>query len=131
MLISKEDGFPAIGRPRTDRPVAGPGSTTVDPPRARGMPGMAPGGCLGWRQAANAKHDHARRTNACVVLVSHGTKADSHSGPMALEHLVEVSLRVAKDPKLGRYIVADKNRHGPAGPGEEVPLTMTKYGLIP
>jgi hypothetical protein len=55
----------------------------------------------------------------------------SAGAPLASERLVDLSLRVTKDPKLGRFLVADKNRHGPAGPGEEVPLTMTRWGLVP
>lgn len=82
---------------------------------------------LGGRplQAAQAALDHARRTGACVVLVCHETKAGDHAGPRALEHLVDASLRLGRSP---RALVANKNRHGPAG--DEVPLAMTRLGLV-
>lgn len=75
--------------------------------------------------AAQACVDHARRTSACVVLVCHETKAGQHAGPRAVEHLVDASLRLGRDP---RELVAHKNRHGPAG--EPVALVMGPRGLV-
>ena len=78
--------------------------------------------------------DEIRRRGTPVVIVDR-TRSDSTfcsvavddflGGRLAVEHLVDASLRLGRDP---RELVAHKNRHGPAG--EAVALVMGPRGLV-
>lgn len=68
--------------------------------------------------------EHARSSGTAVVLVCHETKAGQHVGRRTIEHLVDVSLMLTRQP---RAVVCEKNRHGPAG--VYFPLRMTERGL--
>jgi DNA repair protein RadA/Sms len=67
----------------------------------------------------------ARRSGTALVLVCHETKVGGFAGPRAVEHLVDVVLRVERTP---RRIVAVKNRFGQAP--VQVPLTMDAVGAV-
>lgn len=54
----------------------------------------------------------AMRAGTALVLVCHETKVGGFAGPRAVEHLVDVALRMEREP--ARRIVAVKNRFGPA-----------------
>jgi DNA repair protein RadA/Sms len=69
---------------------------------------------------------HARRWNTAVVLVCHETKGGVHAGARAIEHLVDVTVKVGRGPP--RYIATEKNRFGVAGVW--LPLEMTERGFV-
>jgi predicted ATP-dependent serine protease len=69
---------------------------------------------------------HARRWNTAVVLVCHETKGGVHAGAPAIEHLVDVTVKVGRGPP--RYIATEKNRFGVAGVW--LPLEMTERGFV-
>jgi len=54
---------------------------------------------------------HARRFNVAVVIVCHETKGGIHAGPRELEHLIDCTLKLHRQP---RVLVVEKNRFGPA-----------------
>ena len=74
---------------------------------------------------AEAAVRHARSTGACVVLVCHETKGGRSAGPRVLEHVVDVSIRLGRNP---RELSAEKNRYGSAD--VRVGLEMTARGLV-
>lgn len=74
--------------------------------------------------AARLAVDHARLHNVCVVLVCHENKAGAHAGPRQLEHLIDTTIRLTRDP---RAITTEKNRFGPAN--ISLFLEMTEIGL--
>ncbi len=67
----------------------------------------------------------ARESQTALVLVCHETKAGGFAGPRAVEHLVDVVLRLERSP---RQIVAVKNRFGPAP--VIIHLTMNDVGAV-
>jgi DNA repair protein RadA/Sms len=69
---------------------------------------------------------HARRWNTAVVLVCHETKGGVHAGARAIEHLVDVTVKIGRGPP--RYIATEKNRFGVAGVW--LPLEMTERGFV-
>ncbi len=70
--------------------------------------------------------DAARLADTAIVLVCHETKAGGFAGPRTIEHLVDVALRMTREPE--RSLVVVKNRFGRAG--RQIPLLMTSHGLI-
>ena len=78
-------------------------------------------------QSVTTLHDviwRARERGVAVVAVCHATKAGDHAGPRTLEHLVDMTLRLDRQP---RALVCLKNRFGPAP--QWLPLEMTERGL--
>jgi DNA repair protein RadA/Sms len=69
---------------------------------------------------------HARRWGTTVVLVCHETKGGIHAGARAIEHLVDVTVKIGRGPP--RYIATEKNRFGVAGVW--LPLEMTERGFV-
>jgi len=67
--------------------------------------------------------EHARVFDTCFVLVCHETKGGVHAGPRKLEHLIDCSIKLLREP---RWIHCEKNRFGPTG---GLPLIMTESGL--
>lgn len=55
--------------------------------------------------------EHARRYNVAVCLICHETKGGQHAGPRELEHLIDCTLKLYRQP---RVLVVEKNRFGPA-----------------
>lgn len=55
--------------------------------------------------------EHARRFNVAVCIVCHETKGGQHAGPRELEHLIDCTLKLYRQP---RVLVVEKNRFGPA-----------------
>jgi DNA repair protein RadA/Sms len=66
----------------------------------------------------------ARRKGIAVVLVCHAIKLGGAAGPLLLQHLIDITLHVLREPHA---IVCEKNRYGAAGVG--VPLIMDERGL--
>jgi DNA repair protein RadA/Sms len=69
---------------------------------------------------------HARKWDTAVVLVCHETKGGVHAGARAIEHLVDVTVKIGRGPP--RYIATEKNRFGVAGVW--LPLEMTERGFV-
>lgn len=69
--------------------------------------------------------EHARRFNVCVVLICHQTKGGQHAGPRELEHLIDCTLKLHRQP---RVLVVEKNRFGPAPLAWE--LVMGESGFL-
>lgn len=69
--------------------------------------------------------EHARRFNTCVVLICHETKGGIHAGPRELEHLIDCTLKLHRQP---RVLVVEKNRFGPAPAAWE--LVMGESGFL-
>lgn len=67
----------------------------------------------------------AREAGSAIILVCHETKAGAFAGPRTVEHLVDVALRLEREP---RRLTTIKNRFGPAGTG--IDLAMTPHGLV-
>jgi len=83
-------------------------------------------GCLAqMRAASTVLIGAARRSGSTMVIVCHETKAGGFAGPRAVEHMVDVALRLERAP---RQLVAIKNRHGRAD--TPVPVAMTAKGVV-
>lgn len=61
--------------------------------------------------AAQACVDFAQSTGAALVLVCHEIKGGTHAGPRKLEHLIDCTLKLYRQP---RVLVVEKNRYGRA-----------------
>lgn len=81
---------------------------------------MRPGGVIATQLAV----DYARARNVAIALVCHQNKEGGHSGARTIEHLIDVTIRLARNP---RSITTEKNRYGPAG--ISLFLEMTEKGL--
>jgi DNA repair protein RadA/Sms len=68
--------------------------------------------------------DFARQTKAAIVIICHQTKDGGHAGPRQLEHLIDCTLKLSRNP---RVLTVEKNRFGPAPLAWE--LTMTQEGF--
>jgi DNA repair protein RadA/Sms len=73
-------------------------------------------------KAGEAMVDFARRTSAVVVTVCHETKIGQHAGPRQLEHLIDCTLALLREPQ-GRILVVEKNRFGPAPLAWQIEMT--------
>lgn len=73
---------------------------------------------------AEAAVEFARSAMAVVIMVCHETKGGVHAGPRQLEHLIDASLKLTRNPRI---LTMEKNRFGPAPLAWE--LTMTEGGL--
>ena len=67
----------------------------------------------------------ARQSQTALVLVCHETKSGGFAGPRAVEHLVDVVLRLEREPE--RRLIVVKNRHGEAP--IELPVEITATGV--
>jgi DNA repair protein RadA/Sms len=94
---------------------------TITTKTAQGAAGHATQLCA----VTNLLTKAARMSGTALVIVCHETKAGGFAGPRAVEHLVDVVLRVERTP---RRILAVKNRFGPAPVA--VPLTMDGVGAV-
>jgi DNA repair protein RadA/Sms len=77
------------------------------------------------RASGLALIDASRRSGSTIIIVCHETKAGGFAGPRAVEHDVDVAIRLERSP---RQIVAIKNRMGRAD--IVVPVAMTAKGLV-
>lgn len=85
-----------------------------------------PGSANTVMAVANAVVDYARRTGACAFVVVHQVKGGGYAGPGTLEHRVDVSLDLSRDP---RCLAVIKNRYGVAGVA--LAVQMTALGIMP
>jgi DNA repair protein RadA/Sms len=65
----------------------------------------------GLLSAAETMVEHARRTGSVVVMICHETKDGQHAGPRKLEHLIDCTLSLWREPRL---LCVEKNRFGAA-----------------
>lgn len=70
--------------------------------------------------AAEAVVEHAQRYRVAVAMVCHETKGGVHAGPRALEHLIDCTIKLDREP---RVLTVEKNRFGPAPVSVEMEMT--------
>ena len=75
---------------------------------------------------ANAVVDYCHYTSAVAIIVVHQAKGGGYAGPGTLEHLVDASLELIRQP---RALGVVKNRYGVAG--FSLSVNMTDKGLEP
>lgn len=62
------------------------------------------------REVADLLYQAARRAGATLILVLHETKSGGYAGPRWVEHLVDVVLRMEREPQ--HRLICEKNRDG-------------------
>lgn len=71
-------------------------------------------------EAAEMIVEHARTKGVAVVMVCHETKGGAHAGPRQLEHLIDCTLKLERQP---RVLTVEKNRFGRAPLAWELEMT--------
>jgi DNA repair protein RadA/Sms len=70
--------------------------------------------------------EYAQANGCAIVLICHENKMGQHAGPRQLEHLIDCTIGLLREPR-GRVLVVEKNRFGPAPLAWQ--LEMTAKGL--
>jgi DNA repair protein RadA/Sms len=76
--------------------------------------------------AGEAACEFAQHNRAVVVMVCHETKLGQHAGPRQLEHLIDCTLALLREPTK-RILVVEKNRFGPAPLAYEIEMTANGF----